>query len=626
MRSVPTLHLLGLMALPAPTPTAHAQSWLGENLVPNAGFEDGVQHWRTVAHGGSPVVRADTQGALVGRQSLRLDLAQSPAHVALESDPIAVQPGRTYLFSIGFRQEGFTNAKGVREKHEGVGAHSTVVWLDERQRRLSGARSISRCPYGPSRWDLRDGLVTAPASARFAVVYVGFSNNSRKHAPAVIPSTLWLDAVQLREYRPPETPEWAKRETTRLVDGVVDQSAVRSFFVAESREFRAKGGQWSKQIVDAQAERGNALLAPADAGHGLMAHSPYFGGVIPGLYRLRARVRVSDNTSPKRAGYIDVTEEYPGLRLVMDVMPNQFEAAGRYQVLEQDFVLRGAGWWSIRAYTEGNQAWAIDSIKIVPLCELRDRQLLSIFPASAGQVSPALRPRTRKPYRVLFVAGLGYDFHRPVQILRLLDLNVEITPVWVKRARSMTFAGWPETTEALFDHQVIVICNVSARAMSLRQKAFLVEYVRRGGALMVLGGHQSYERGGWRDSLLESVLPVRVLPSLEAGLVHSSDGLPVSLAERLPWLRESELDIEPRVYFLHQIQLTPGAQVFARAGSAPFVVGGAIGKGRVVCVLGLPQGNPAKGHTPFWAWSDWLYLMRNATWWAMRHPGLEGDR
>ena len=618
--------LVGTLVFLTSAHAALAQAWLGENLVPNAGFEDVAQHWRTITHGGSPVVRADAQGALVGRQSLRLDLAQSPAHVTLQSDPIAVQPGRTYLFSIAFRQEGFTNAKGVREKHAGVGAYATVVWLDDRQRRVSGARSISRFPYGPSRWDLRDGLVTAPASTRLAVVHVAFSNNSHKHAPAIIPSTLWLDAVQLREYQPPETPEWAKGETTRLVDGVVDQSAVRSFFVAESREFRAKGGQWSKPIVDTQAERGNALLAPADAGHGLMAHSPYFGGVIPGLYRLRARVRVSDNTSSKRAGYIDVTEEYPGLRLVLDVMPNQFESANRYQVLEQDFILRGAGWWSIRAYTDGDQAWAIDSIKIVPLHELRDRQLLSIFPASAGQVSPALRPRTRKPYRVLFVAGLGYDFYRPVQILRLLDLKVEITPVWVKRARSMTFVGWPETAEALFDHQVIVICNVSARAMSLRQKAFLAEYVRRGGALVVLGGHQSYERGGWEDSLLESILPVRVLPSLEPGLVHHSRGLVVSLPERLPWLSESDHHVEPRVYFLHRIRLAQGAQVFARAGGEPFVVGGTVGKGRVVCVLGLPQGDPAQGQTPFWAWPDWLYLMRNATWWAMRHPGRGADR
>ena len=620
--------LLCPLVLLASTPVALAQTWLGENLVSNAGFEEAAREgrpvpgWRVIAHGGHPVVRGDAQEALVGRQSLRLELAQSPASVTVQSDPIAIQPGRTYLFSIGFRQEGFTDAKGVREKHAGVGSHATVVWLDGRKRRVGQARSISRFPYGPSRWDLRDGLAAAPAGARFAAAYVGFSNSSYKHAPRSIPSTLWLDAVQLREYRPPETPDWAKGETTRLVDGVVDQSAVRSFFVAESREFRAKGGQWSKQIVDARAERGNALLSPAQAGYGLMAHSPYFGGVIPGLYRLRARIRVSDNTSTSRAGYIDVVEEYPGTRLFMEVMPTRFESASRYQVVEQDFILRGAGWWCIRLYTDGNQAWAIDSIKIVPLHELRDRQLLSIFPASAGQVDPALRPRTRKPYRVLFVAGLGYDFYRPVQFLRLLDLTVEITPVWVQRSRSMTFLGWPETAEGLFDHQAIVMCNVSACAMSLRQKAFLAEYVRRGGALVVLGGHQSYERGGWKDSLLESILPVRVAPSLDAGLAHYARGAVVSLSSRLPWPRESDLRVKPRVYFLHRARLAEDAQVFARAGEAPFVVGGAVGQGRVVCVLGLPQGTPTEGQTPFWAWPDWLYLMRNATWWAIRHPGI----
>lgn len=621
------MHLqLGLLVLLASAHAALAQEWLGENLVPNAGFEvaqgdiRAVPGWHAAMHGGKPVVRTDAQGALVGRYALRLELAQSPASVTVRSDPIAIEPGQTYLFSIAFRQEGFTDAKGVREKHAGVGSHATVAWLDGKKRRVGQARSISRFPYGPSRWDMRDGFVTAPAQARFAAVQVGFSNNSHKHAKHAIPSTLWIDAVQLREYRPPATPEWAKGQTPRLVDGVADQSAVRSFFVAESREFRAKGGQWSKPIVDTQAERGNALLAPAGSGPGLMAHSPYFGGVVPGLYRLRARLRVSDVSSSKRAGTIDVVEELPGTRLYMEVTPSRFGAADRYEVVEQDFILRGAGWWAMRLYTDGGQAWAIDSIKIVPLHELRDRQLMSIFPASVGQVKPALRPRTNKPYRVMFVAGLGYDFHRFVQILRLLDLTVQVTPVWVKRSRIMTFVGWPETAEALFDHQVIVICNVSARAMSLRQKAFLVEYVRRGGALVVLGGHQGYERGGWKDSLLGSVLPVRVAGSLGAGLVHHPDGLTVSLASPLPWQHESDLSVGPRVYFLHRARLADGAQVFARAGQEPFVVGGTFGKGRVVCVLGLPQGAPAQGQTPFWTWPDWPYLMRNAIWWAMRRP------
>lgn len=84
-----TRYILGILALLTSTPAALAQAWLGENLVPNAGSEDvaqdsgKAQNWRTITHGGSPVVRADAQGALTGRQSLRLDLAQSPAHVTV---------------------------------------------------------------------------------------------------------------------------------------------------------------------------------------------------------------------------------------------------------------------------------------------------------------------------------------------------------------------------------------------------------------------------------------------------------------------------------------------------------------------------------------------------------------
>ncbi|MDP7130277.1 MAG: hypothetical protein QF437_07305 [Planctomycetota bacterium] len=76
-------------------------------------------------------------------------------------------------------------------------------------------------------------------------------------------------------------------------------------------------------------------------------------------------------------------------------------------------------------------------------------------------------------------------------------------------------------------------------------------------------------------------------------------------------------------YFLHKVGVKEGALVLARAGKEPFLVSGPYEKGRVACVLGSPNGDPAEGQTGFWEWDDWIYLLRDATWWAKRHREID---
>jgi uncharacterized membrane protein len=183
--------------------------------------------------------------------------------------------------------------------------------------------------------------------------------------------------------------------------------------------------------------------------------------------------------------------------------------------------------------------------------------------------------------------------------------------------------GFPDASAELFDCSAVVLANVPAKVLSLRQKNCLAEYVRRGGALVLLGGDLAFERGGMSGSLLEEVLPLESTASVADRIVHRPAGLPLTVAQDTLWLRECDFSSRPRVYFLHRVALKPGAEVFVRAGQEPFLVGGACGAGRVVCGLGWPYGDPAPGATAFWAWSDWVYLLRNAVLWAMQYPVLE---
>ncbi|MDP6504702.1 MAG: glutamine amidotransferase [Planctomycetota bacterium] len=627
-RSVLSLSVLAVVLILRSSVFAEASlPWLGNNLLKNPGFEakpekdKPIPGWTSQPHGNTVIAAVDNSIRLAGKASLHISVPKSPSSIVFKSEPIPVSAGKRFLYSIAYRQTGF-NTSGKPDAYEGVSSHSQLEWLDAKKAVIGRDSSTSRFPYGPSDWDIRDSLIEVPAGASFGVVSVIVSNGSLKHGGKLIPADLWIDGVQFREYTPPPTPDWAKKETERVVEGAPQQSPVRAFFVASANEFSAKGGQFSKIVIDKEAERGSALQSPAECGKGIMCHSPYFPAMPAGLYRLRAQIKLSDTAGKERAGFIDIAGRYAGQRMLMNFRPKAFKTAGQYQTIEQDFILRDSHWWCIRAYTDGNQEWSIDSVKVFPLHELQDRELLTIYPGVEGQIPADLKPKMARPYKVLFVAGLGYDAYRPTQILRLLSTDTEITPVWVRRDRSFHYEGFPQTAVELFDFDCIYLTNVNARGLALREKNLVREYVRRGGALVVIGGHQSFERGGWKGSLLEEVLPFEIAPSIKEGFAHHPKGLPLLVGQDLPWQREAELDDSPKVFFIHRGKLKPNTMVLASAGELPFLVAGEFGKGRVVCVLGVAIGSGDKKQIPFWRWRDWNYLMRNATWWAMRYYGL----
>ena len=598
--------------------------WLGTNLLTNADFEDidgdisVLKHW----HGQFPTnrgveIRTDSKVRLSGKNSLKIFLPRSDSHASVFSGFVPIDAGRSYLVTMVFCQKGF-NRKGDA-LYEGVNSYPSLQWYSEKKGMIGESRVMSGFPYGPSRWDMRDGIVIAPTNASYARFGAKIGNNSEKAVGETIPSTLWIDTFQFRGFHRPETPDWVKGRTELIVDGGLDMSPVRSFFLAGKDGFGHQGGQWSKVVVDKDAERGTALCAPANCGAGMMAHSIYFPAMPPGLYRLRARVKLMDNTATKQAGCIEMTSQLAGRRLLINFHPRMFSRVDQYQDFEEDYILRDNGWWCVRVHTEGNQSWSIDSVKVFPLHELEDRQLFSIYPGSAGDIDAALVPRRHRPCKVLFIAGFGYDFYRPTQAIRLLANDVTIKPAWVYRDFSSAHVrGFPVTPEELFDFSIVYLCNVPVKSLTLQQKNFLYEYVRRGGGLVVLGGHQAYERGGGRGSLLEETMPVEMVKATSDGMSFFPGGVPLTVDSDIPWLAEISTEQNPKVYFLHNVGIKKGGKVLARAGGEPFLVGGEYEKGRVACVLGLPLGNPGEGATGFWKWNDWIYLLRDASWWTMR--------
>ena len=71
--------------------------------------------------------------------------------------------------------------------------------------------------------------------------------------------------------------------------------------------------------------------------------------------------------------------------------------------------------------------------------------------------------------------------------------------------------GFPDDARALFPYHVLVLGSIEAAAFTSAQIALLEDYVaRRGGSLLLLGGRLALAEGGFGDTPLARLLPVRL--------------------------------------------------------------------------------------------------------------------
>ncbi len=137
---------------------------------------------------------------------------------------------------------------------------------------------------------------------------------------------------------------------------------------------------------------------------------------------------------------------------------------------------------------------------------LEDKRLLQLYPGSEGAIPAEVHPRRDTyPFKGLLIAGALYDYYRIVDAHHLTAYDMQLRMVPIRKGRSQVYVGFPETAQELFDHNVIYLCGADLTALTLRQKNMLAEYVRRGGGLILFGGHKALDRAGLQGSLLEVI-------------------------------------------------------------------------------------------------------------------------
>ncbi len=612
-----TWRVLALVSLALATGTTPCLSagldWVGPNLLTNPDFaianDQGLPvDWTVTATPvGSAKFNLDRQVFLVGKVSFKADAADTGA-AAVRSKPVPVEGGKWYLVSVGYRTEGF----GERGKYSGVDSYVAVTWNDAAGRQIDSSPGIS-FPYHPVDWDLGDRFVQAPAGAAQLVLTANLNNHSRQQIGKNIPSTLWLGSCQIRQYNPPPTPEWALQKVPRIVEGGLSTSRAQAYQLSCQN---MAGGKWSSIVSDPQATYDSVISSPEGVGQGIMAHSPYFTNAPPGLYRALLRAKVAANTGDVQAGALDVFSEFAGTRAEVRLFPKSFLAANVYQEVSVDFVLRTAGYWGFRVYTQGKQSFTADIVKIFPLALLEDKQFLDLYPGSEGAIPANIQPRRNAyPFTGLLVAGALYDYYRIVDAHHLSGYEMKLKMIPIRKGRSQAYVGFPETAQDLFDNNVIYLCGADLAALTLRQKNMLAEYVRRGGGLIVFGGHKALDRAGLKGSLLEEVLPVTGGAGIPP-LVALPGGAPLVRGAVHPVTRFADFDSPPVCFYVHDLRSRLEAQTLITVGGRPGLVVGKSGKGRVAVIGMTCFGSPAESQTPFWQWRSWVLLLRDLAWWA----------
>ncbi|MDQ8204024.1 glutamine amidotransferase [Pelagicoccus sp. SDUM812003] len=82
------------------------------------------------------------------------------------------------------------------------------------------------------------------------------------------------------------------------------------------------------------------------------------------------------------------------------------------------------------------------------------------------------------------------------------------------RDKDELFGGFPNTAQELFEYDALLLDDIEADFFTFNQLALIRDFVRqRGGGLMMLGGVNSYEDGGYHDSPLAQLLPYYPTPS-----------------------------------------------------------------------------------------------------------------
>ena len=255
-------------------------------------------------------------------------------------------------------------------------------------------------------------------------------------------------------------------------------------------------------------------------------------------------------------------------------------------------------------------------------------------PLPGNNVQSALLDVDRNRYRVLYLEGEPRWEFKFIRRAAAEDDDIELV-TWLRTTPRKTYRqgtsdpdeladGFPESLEALYRYDMVIIGSLPATSLDDEQHDWLARFVaQRGGGLLALAGRYALDNGGWDVKPVAQALPVAIARSGEVlsyqrgnYRVHpTDDGLRSVLTDIGPMeSREGAWETLPMLAD-HQLLGTPkpGATVILEA------FGGIERRGTDVVVRGAPA-KPLLVTQPY-GYGRTAVLATASTWrWRMRTP------
>lgn len=196
--------------------------------------------------------------------------------------------------------------------------------------------------------------------------------------------------------------------------------------------------------------------------------------------------------------------------------------------------------------------------------------------------------------------GLYTPFNR---FDRILDgWKIDYYSVWNTGMKEIP----PAST--LDEYSVMIISNAFVFGMEVCLQR-VKNFVAKGGILIVTGGPSAFGTGAYeKNPILKEILPVAGRPydlQPAAGREQFDKGIAITGIGINPAK-------SPHVYWLHHFaKLKPSTEVLWKAGNNPVLVKNSYGKGKVLCFLGSPLGDPQDGTTAYWESEEYVKAMRD---------------
>ncbi len=254
----------------------------------------------------------------------------------------------------------------------------------------------------------------------------------------------------------------------------------------------------------------------------------------------------------------------------------------------------------------------------------------------AGADRPLTLWRNGRP-DIHYACGIMYRWNRPWEaLMRVKGARVSTSSLDNGRgACSATLtakngacvSNFPSRNE-LGAMDVLVIDNIPAAGFTQAQRHNVLEFVKSGGSLLVIGDWHGLSKGCWEGSFLEEALPVKVKQATYLLRLQGADQKIAATPLYQQMLKKAAPDFGagPSIDWTSHVQPNAGAQVLLKAGGQPFLTVGTVGAGRVAVIAGAHAGQPA---APYWQSDAWPMMVGDVLNWLTEpaaqvvQPGTE---